>query len=603
MFAEATGVPALPYAINGRLRVRDEGFRFTGISGSLGRSTISGEGLLVPATMIAGSWFDVVASGPDFAEMLESASELQIRPGPFELQGRIGFRADAIELSKVRLDRENGNARVDLTIGVDRPQQYLDFDVAANGRDVRSVLRGTGSFEASEQPFSITTRGVLRGSHWTFEKLDAAVGDATVTATGDLEFVDAKATTQFDFALNIPSLASLGKIDGRGLQDQAFSVSANVAGGEGVLKADKISIRVGDSDIHGNVQFRKGDIPELDIDVYSDRLEFRPLLEDAEEKPVAEPEFEDGQLIPDIAVPFDAMKKVNGSIIANIGELQRKNLYLKDIELRANLRDGALDIPVVRFKARSGEMLAKASLTPAGGEGEATIQAVARDFAPGLLDANVDLAMTSDLDMDLRSNGADLRTLAGNAHGFIYIDTRGGRLKLGEMITAIYGNMLEEMLNTINPMRKKDPFTDFECLIVPLTVEDGMVTGAPNIFASTAKIRAVTQGSVNLKTEEIRIGVRTTPRQVLSISAAELFNPYVQVVGTLASPRLAVDEAGVLITGGAAVATGGLTLLARGLWDRLSKAGDACTQVSKQALKELEGRVPVMEIPGTERSE
>ena len=82
-----------------------------------------------------------------------------------------------------------------------------------------------------------------------------------------------------------------------------------------------------------------------------------------------------------------------------------------------------------------------------------------------------------------------------------------------------------------------------------------------------------------------------------------MFNPYVQLVGTLAAPRLAVDEAGVLITGGAAVATGGLSLLARGLWDRLSKAGDACTQVSKQALKELQGRVPVMEIPDVERPE
>jgi hypothetical protein len=171
------------------------------------------------------------------------------------------------------------------------------------------------------------------------------------------------------------------------------------------------------------------------------------------------------------------------------------------------------------------------------------------------------------------------------------------------MIAAMYGDLLEEMLNTIDPTRGKDPYTDFECLIVPLTVADGQIEGAPNIFASTQKIRLVTQGSVDLKTEKIRVGVRTTPRRVISFSAAELINPYVQVVGTLASPRLAVDEAGVLITGGVAVATGGLSLLARGIWDRLSKSGDACKQVSKQALKALEGRVPVMEIPDAARPE
>jgi len=82
----------------------------------------------------------------------------------------------------------------------------------------------------------------------------------------------------------------------------------------------------------------------------------------------------------------------------------------------------------------------------------------------------------------------------------------------------------------------------------------------------------------------------------VSFSAAELINPYLQVVGTLSSPELAVDETGVLITGGAAVATGGLSLLAKGLWDRLSKSGDACKQMSEQALKELEGRLPTLVI-------
>jgi hypothetical protein len=64
----------------------------------------------------------------------------------------------------------------------------------------------------------------------------------------------------------------------------------------------------------------------------------------------------------------------------------------------------------------------------------------------------------------------------------------------------------------------------------------------------------------------------------------------------LSSPELAVDEAGVLITGGAAVATGGLSLLAKGLWDRLSKSGDACKQMSEQALKELQGQLPTLVI-------
>ncbi len=596
MFAEATGVPALPYDVNGRLRVQDDGFRFTGITGSLGTSSVSGKGLLVPTKMIAGSWFDVVASGPDFAEVLESASDLEIRPGGYELEGRIEFRPDAIELSNVKLDREFGDARADLTIGVGRPQQYLDFDLAARGRDVRSVLRGFQRFEAFEQPFSVSMEGKLRGPHWTFDKQELAIGEATVTAAGDLEFVDARATTEFDFALNIPSLALLGTIDGRKFQDQAFSVTAHVTGGDGLLTAEKIDIRIGDSDISGKVLVRKGDIPEIDIDVYSDRLVFRPFLEDAEEEPVAAPEFEDGRLIPDIAMPVEALRRLNGSVDIDIAELERQALFLKDIELDARLRDGLLEISTARFKARSGELSGRAVYDASADTASASLELVARDFAFGMTEANRDLLMTGDIDIGLRTTGNDLRAMAGNANGAIFVNSRGGRIVQSNFVRAIYGNLLEEILTTVNPFRQTDPYTEFECAIVSAVIDDGVVTGAPNSFVSTNKIRLVTKSSIDLSTEEIRIGIRTTPRRILSISAGELINPYVQVIGTLAQPQLAVDETGVLISGGAAVATGGLSLLAKGLWDRLSKSGDACRQVSEQALKELEGRLPTLVI-------
>lgn len=602
IFTDAEGIPALPYGADGGLRIERRGYRFQGVTGTLGSASLSADGLLVAADNIAGSRFDLRASGPAFEELAAGFGDFAVQDGPFEFSGSAAFRTDGIRFERILLTRKAASLELDLDLGLPASSMQMDFDLVARGQDVRSLLHYVEGLEAYEQPFSVEATGRVRGNHWNFDAVDGAVGAASFQARGDFSLEDSKSRTDFTLNVSVPNLADIGTVDGRRFNEQAVSLAAHAIGSDGQLAIDGMILHIGQSDVTGSIVYRAGAIPELNIDVRSDKLVILPLLEESDEYD-PEPEFDDGRLIPDIAMPFDAMKNMNGSVAADIGELRRKNLYLKDIDVQAQLRDGALEVSTVRFKARSGEMFARASLSPGGGQGEATLQAVARDFAPGLLDVNVDLAMTSDLDLDLRSTGTDLRTLAGNANGVIYIDTRGGRLKFGEMITAIYGNMLEEMLNTINPLRKADPYTDFECLIVPLTVEDGKVTGAPNIFASTAKIRAVTQGSVDLKTEEIRVGVRTTPRKVVSISAAELFNPYVQVVGTLAAPRLAVDEAGVLITGGAAVATGGLTLLARGLWDRLSKAGDACTQVSKQALKALEGRVPVMEIPDTEQSE
>ena len=56
-----------------------------------------------------------------------------------------------------------------------------------------------------------------------------------------------------------------------------------------------------------------------------------------------------------------------------------------------------------------------------------------------------------------------------------------------------------------------------------------------------------------------------------------------------------------MITGGAAVVTGGLSLLAKGLWDRLSKSGDACKQMTDVALKQIGDRLPDLAIEGTTR--
>ena len=358
------------------------------------------------------------------------------------------------------------------------------------------------------------------------------------------------------------------------------------------MVVDNLLLRIGASDLGGSIEYRAGDVPEVTANLHSDRFAYLPLLEAVEEEPDATPEFEDGRLIPDIAIPYDAMKKVNATISADIAALQRDRLALSDVALDARLDDGALDISTLRFKALSGGVVARAALHPAGGEGEASLQLVARDLAFGLLEANPDLAMTFDADINLRSTGTDLRALAGSADGVVYYRTYGGRLTSNPMLDVIYGGLLEEILNTINPFRQTDPYTDLECLIVPLSVADGKVTGAPTIFASTSKIRMAADASLDLKTEAIKISVQTTPRRALSVSAAELVNPYLQIVGTLTSPRLAVDETGVLITGGAAVATAGLSLLARGLWNRLSKSGDACKQVSEQALKELGGRLP-----------
>ncbi len=604
-FADAGGVPPRPYDVAGRMQVRDDGYRFHAVSGTIGTSAIEIDGILTNRSGLAGSRFDIAAGGPAFEELAGDIEGLEVREGPYQLSGRIELQPNLVRFEGVNFERTNVDLSLDLDLGLPVSERRIGYDLRARGPDVRDIIQGVGPLRLKKLPVSIDAQGRTDGDKIIFDEFDVAIGDATTETRGEIELSDEGGRSRLYWSVDIPSIRRLVTLNGTEFRDLGASLNADLAGNGGDLRVDNLVARLGESHVRGQIHLKGDDVPELEVALVSDGIVLDPLLEPGEEEETydPEPEFDDGRLIPDIALPFDAMKKLNASVDVDIKSLQRGALVMRDIVLDASLEDGTLDIPVAGFKGRSGEILAKARLGPADGPGAATLQLLARDFALGMAQTNLDAAMTGDIDINLHATGNDLRTLLGNTNGVIFINTRGGRITNNRFVRAIYGDLLEGILDTVNPFRETDPYTDFECAVVSVSIDDGLLTGRPSSFISTDKIRVITKSSINLKTEEMRVGIRTTPRRALSISAGELVNPYVQVVGTLAAPRLAVDEKGLLITGGAAVATGGLSLLARGLWDRLSRSGDACKQASDQGIAEIGERFPDLVIEGTSRLE
>ena len=93
----------------------------------------------------------------------------------------------------------------------------------------------------------------------------------------------------------------------------------------------------------------------------------------------------------------------------------------------------------------------------------------------------------------------------------------------------------------------------------------------------------MSHGAADLRNKRIDLKFRTVAREGLGLSATQLLNPYVKVSGTLAKPELTLDQKGTLISGGTAVATGGLSILASSVWDRFSTLEDPCASVIAEA--------------------
>ncbi len=90
-------------------------------------------------------------------------------------------------------------------------------------------------------------------------------------------------------------------------------------------------------------------------------------------------------------------------------------------------------------------------------------------------------------------------------------------------------------------------------------------------------------GAANLKTNEILFGYRAVRRELFSLHLLSLSSGFAKVSGTIGHPTVSLDPGGLLIQGGAAWASAGLSLLAGDLWRKLESSTDPCARIAAGA--------------------
>ena len=596
-FTDSAYIPPDEFNVTSHLLIERGGIRLNDISGTLGSASIGGEANIRFAPRITGSAITFSASGDALENVVAYLPALNIRPGPFDVTGGIRFAEDALHIENLHLTRQAMvDAKTSISVGLPIERNWFKIEFDGESDDARGFLSPLKGFDASDVPFTLDLSAERNGNTLRVDRLDYTMADARLSASGTLDFRESLDSTRFRLKVDVPSLARLGTVGGREFHDQAFSFDGLVDGVRGQLRIEDARMTVANSDLTGSMTYTVDPKPTLTVDVTSDRLAVQPLFVRVEDDQPREPrESPDGRVIPDVAIPFDALEKMDASLSIRIGELERGDLYLRQINFDGEIRDGALEIRDASFHARSGYLRGNARLEPGDGVGRARIGLIADDLAFGLAETNTDLRMTGDININAAATGNDLRTLAGSLTGILLLDTNGGEIPNNRMMQLLYGDALNEILATINPFMKSEPVTAFRCIVIPLDIADGELEANPAAFVRTDKLNLTFRPEIDLKTERIDVSIRSTPRTVLSISAAELINPYIKVIGTMAKPSLAVDEQGVLISGGAAVATGGLSLLAKAAWDRLSRSSKPCESAREEAGKALSDRYPDIE--------
>ena len=113
-----------------------------------------------------------------------------------------------------------------------------------------------------------------------------------------------------------------------------------------------------------------------------------------------------------------------------------------------------------------------------------------------------------------------------------------------------------------------------DCTIARADIVNGEVTVKP-VMIQTEKVTITAQGNIDLRTEKL-CSISTRARAKASASVPGMFtNPLIRLEGTLASPKIGVGAKG-MASGALAAATGGATVVAGGLVDRMKGEKDLC---------------------------
>jgi hypothetical protein len=179
--------------------------------------------------------------------------------------------------------------------------------------------------------------------------------------------------------------------------------------------------------------------------------------------------------------------------------------------------------------------------------------------------------------------GTTWHELASSLNGRFRLHQDAGLINSAGM-KLIFSDLLTELINTLNPFAKDKPYTELECGLINAEMVNGQVTVEPLLY-QTKEITIVSGGAIDLVSENITLDFHTQVRKGIGLSAGMIVNPFIRLGGSLASPTIELDPAAVAVKGTVAVATVGLSILGRSLYDRFLTRKDPCGHALKKLLE------------------
>ncbi len=560
----------------------------------------------------------VSVRGEELARVVEAVraqvpalKDIELPPvGPYSLSARIRGSADKLSVSDIDVSiGRAGLVLIKAAGGVEDAVRAtgLNVTVSVRGEELARVVEAVrAQVPALEDielppvgPYSLSAR--IRGSadKLSVSDIDVSIGRAglvLVKVTGGVE--DAVRATGLDlgFAIEGRDLSPLSRAAGVTLpKGPAFRIAGRLTGGGGGYAVDDLTAKLGASDLAGRVAVTLGgQRPRLEARLSSKQIDLDEFLPPAAKEPPAgkgkgktETEKENGKeggavrLFSADPLPLDGLRAADAKLAFRAERVKVRGLVLSDVAVEVALSDGRLVVKPLTATVAGGRVSGDITVDAGGATPRLAVALEARkvDLGRVLKDmAITDIVETRlDAKISVTGRGASVRAIMAGLDGDILATLGEGRIN-NKAVDLAGADLLTEAFTSLNPLAEKDDTTHLICAVVRMAIRNGVATADKGIAVETTKMNVVGSGTVNLKTETLDLAVRPRAKEGLGIGLGGLAG-LVRIKGTLAEPRVGIDEMGVAKTGvsvGAALATGGLSLIAEGLFDKMTEGAPPC---------------------------
>jgi hypothetical protein len=577
------GVPNLPggsFDVDGRVEIHGDAIRLDNVEAVVGELQATATGDVFIVGIDAGDFdLEISAAGPDVLLLSDIEPLQEFAGNPFSVSGNVRHQSGLF--SATNLEATLGSLNAQLQGYLVKEGQLADITIAASAAD-SDVLRKL--VKLSYLPDGrVLLEGKIEKSETDikFTNTTFSIAEYRLTADGSLNLTPLENDSDLEFKASGPGLAEIGRVFGNNkLPDKEFSVSGKFHGTPRGFAIRNFLAQVGDNDLLGEFSADLRGKPQIAGSLVSTHLDItdRTQIPDDNIPPTEADPADSGEfLFSDERLETGFLQAANLDLGLEIDELITNVMRVTDVRLGVKLQDGALSIEPIQLRDDFGGVAGHFNLAPQNDSYSLQLMIDVDKIRAGL-------SATKDQDrstlppisgrIEFGGTGNSLRTIMASSNGTISFRQGTGTVK--EVFgSAFFKDVLLQVLRTLNPLSRSRDYQILECGIYDVSIVDGRAT-IDKFIIQTDTMTTVASGTVNLRNERLDIAFRAKPREGIGISLGTVANQLLELRGTLKSPRIAVDAGRTATTTGAAVATGGLSLLARGLWDRLSAEADIC---------------------------